>query len=291
MTGCKSISGKCAAGCSRARERHGLDTERVQSPWPFGPERLRPDQWHTAGQAAEGRQDSRGIQHCPHLLTSKEKEMKINMRKTSNLETAHWPLTHIQSWLDSGYIHCFYSGTVLPDSRKPLTMWWTTSERVPRRLRPQCSSPCLCALLRPTRWGHQAIFVIFLYLCPDRVNLSFLVRWEVPWFQTWMLSVSVREKQGRALAASVPQDVAYSPRPNNRKGQLGLTPGLQLWCLDWSPLPSSLIPFTPGQPRPAPPHCTLPEIVLSMDLWDLLKEMCNTRISVCVCLSECVWVT
>lgn len=45
--------------------------------------------------------------------------------------------------------------------------------------------------------------------------------------------------------------------------------------------------FTPGQPRPAPPHSTLPEIVLSLDLWDLLKEMYNTRISayVCVCLS------
>uniref|UniRef100_A0A8D0DDJ9 Formin-like 3 n=1 Tax=Sander lucioperca TaxID=283035 RepID=A0A8D0DDJ9_SANLU len=111
-----------------------------------------------------------------------------------------------------------------------------------------------------------------------------------PVFVRFIKAYKVRtpKKQGRALAASVPQDVAYSPRPNNRKGQLGLTPGLQLWCLDWSPLPSSLIPFTPGQPRPAPPHCTLPEIVLSMDLWDLLKEMCNTRISVCVCLSECV---
>lgn len=100
------------------------------------------------------------------------------------------------------------------------------------------------------------------------------------------LSVSVRAEQGRALAASVPQDVAYSPRPNNRKGQLGLNPELQLWCLDWSSPPPSLIPFTPGQPRPAPPHSTLPEIVLSLDLWDLLKEMCNTRISVCVCMSD-----
>lgn len=104
---------------------------------------------------------------------------------------------------------------------------------------------------------------------------------------------SVSAEQGRALAASGPQDVVYSPRPNNRKDQLGLTLELQLQCLDWfyhhhrHPLPSS----TPGQPRPAPApsHSTLPMIVLILDLWDLLQETCNTRISayVCLCLFIC----
>lgn len=131
---------------------------------------------------------------------------------------------------------------------------------------------------------------IFPHFCNDRVQLSLLVRWEVPWFHTRLLSVSVRAEQGRALAASVPQDVAYSPRPNNRKSQLGLTPELQLWCLDWFsplPLPLSLISFTPGQPRPAPTHSTFPEIVLSLDLWDLLRK-CATQGFLCthVCLYE-----
>lgn len=128
---------------------------------------------------------------------------------------------------------------------------------------------------------------IFSRFCTDKVPLSLLVRREVPWFQMCMLSMSVRAEQGRALAASVPQDVAYRPRPNNRKGQLGPTLELQLWCLDWFFPPPSLLPFTPGQPRPAPPHSTLPEIVLSLDLWDLLKEMFITGISAYVCVCMC----
>lgn len=66
--------------------------------------------------------------------------------------------------------------------------------------------------------------------------------------------LSLRAEQGRDLAASVPQDVAYRPRPNNRKGQLGLTLELQLWCLDW------FFPLLPSSPLPpdslALPHHT-----------------------------------
>lgn len=100
------------------------------------------------------------------------------------------------------------------------------------------------------------------------------------WCQTQMASGPVAV----ALAASVPQDVANTPRPNNRKDQLDLTLELQLWCLDWSP-PLLLLPSsTPGQPRPAPPHSTHPEIVLGLDLWDLLKENLQKRdFCVCVC--------
>ena len=213
------------------------------------------------------------------------------MKRTCVPDGANWPLTHSQSWLWTR--QCLHTSLpLLLNSRKPSTMWWTTSERVPRRLRPRFSSPCLCVLSKPTRWGHQADAAYVSFLTCSLTGCSFL-SWKFPLFQTWILRVSVRAEQGRALAASVPQDVAYSPRPNNRKGQLGLTLELQLWCLDWFFLtprlpPPSLLFCTPGQPRPAPPHSTLPGIVLSLDLWDLLKEMCNTGISVhFVSLSQC----
>lgn len=173
------------------------------------------------------------------------------MRQTSVPDAAHWPLTHNPSWLDSVYMRCFHSGTVLPDSRKPSTMWSTTSERAPRRLRPRCSSPCLCALSRPTRWG-ASMYLSSLVCCQ---GAAFSLSWsdgKFPGFTFWMLSVSVRAEQGRALAASVPQDVAYSPRPNNRKGQLGLTPELQLCCLDWFPPASFPQPLYPRTASPCP---------------------------------------
>lgn len=64
---------------------------------------------------------------------------------------------------------------------------------------------------------------------------------------------------------------------NNRKGQLGLTFKLQLRRLDC--LSHLLLLTPPGRPHPTPPHRTLPDIVLCLDLWDLLEEMCGTRIS------------
>lgn len=49
-----------------------------------------------------------------------------------------------------------FTNILFPNSRKPLTVWWATLEKVPRRLHPPCSSLCSCASSRHTRWGRQA---------------------------------------------------------------------------------------------------------------------------------------
>ena len=104
------------------------------------------------------------------------------------------------------------------------------------------------------RTPNRCCLCIFPHLCTDGVQLSLL---EVSLVLD--LRVSVRAEQGRALAASVPQDVAYIPRPNNRKGQLGLTLELQLWCLDWF-FPTPRLPLLPSSSLPpdslALPHHT-----------------------------------
>lgn len=82
-------------------------------------------------------------------------------------------------------------------------------------------TPCRCCVC------------VFPQLCIERVWLSLPSEWTYP--DCELGCRECRAEHDRDLAASVPQDMTYSPRPNNRKDQLDLTQELQLQCLDWSP--------------------------------------------------------
>lgn len=168
-------------------------------------------------------------------------------------------------------------------------MWWTTSGRVPRRLHPRCSSPCLCASSRPTRWGPQADVA--------SVYLLLLLYWQGATFPPGQMGSSlvsgldvVSLSESRALAASVPQDVACSPKPNNRKGQLGLTLGLQLWCLEWfiPPLPLLSPSTLPPDSLTLPHHTAHFLRLFSVWIYGICLRKCATQGFLHMCVS--VWV-
>lgn len=102
------------------------------------------------------------------------------------------------------------------------------------------------------------------------------------WCQTQMASGPVAV----ALAASVPQDVANTRGPNNRKGQLGLTLELQLWCLDWSPRCSSSFPPLPPDSRALPRHTAHILRLFSARIYGICsRKTCRTGNSAFVCVT------
>lgn len=189
LTVYKSIFGKCAAGCSGAGERHGPDPERVQSPWPFSPERFHPGQWHTVGQASERCQDSRGITTLSSPQPQREKNRhEANLcPRCSSLTSKTQPImtpnltvfTYIASTL------ALYSFPILG-----------SLQQCGELLRRECQDdstlsvlPCVCAIHQGLQGEDtKQCLCIFSYFFTDRVQISLLVRGEVPWFQTWMLS-------------------------------------------------------------------------------------------------------
>lgn len=107
--------------------------------------------------------------------------------------------------------------------------------------------PCVCALCQGLQGEAEAPSTV--YAAPLSSQIA-----ACPAGQLGSSLVCLTEQRGRVLAASVPQDVAYSLRPKNRKGQLCLTQELQLWCLDGSLPPS---PHPPLYPRTASPCPTI----------------------------------
>lgn len=193
---------------------------------------------------------------CTILTSLKPPTILLERAKVAvKAPSSSWFLTH-GAWRLLDFLFLF---------RKPSTAWWATLERAPRRPRRLCSSPCLCASSRPTRWEQHAVGTQAMGGSLLRAESGFKHR-------TWCVQVQ-RQITGRA--------------------SWGLTLELQLHCLGCPPptptLPVHLLLSSSGQPRPAPLHNTLPEIVLGLDLWHLLKEMYDTKISECRCRGVCLW--
>lgn len=133
--------------------------------------------------------------------------------------------------------------------------------------------PCVCALYQSlqgedtSRGSIVCVFLIFFSWHADLQPFSCSSALKV-------LGSSCREKQGRPLAASVPQDVAQSARLNNRKGQLVLSPELQLWCLDWLfPLP----PFLTLDSLTLPHHTAHFLRLFSAGIYEICSRKCAAK--------------
>lgn len=230
------------------------------------------------------------------LLTSKEKKIYENRHdanlcsRCSSLTSSTQPIMTLNST-----VFTYIASTLALSSFPILGSFQQCGELLWRECQDGstlCVLPCVCALHQGLQ-GEDTKQMPPLCSFPDRVQLSLPVRGEVPWFQIWMLSVPVRAEQDRALAASVPQDVVYSPRPNNRKDQLGLTLELQLQCLDW--FYSLLPPFPPLPPDslalPLPHHTAHFLWLFSVWIYGICLRKRATQGFLHICVSVCLSVT
>jgi len=140
-----------------------------------------------------------------------------------------------------------------------------------------CVLPRVCALHQSVQGEDSKLSS----LCADRVKLSLLVIWAVPWAAVGL----AQSRAGQSLAAVVPQDVACSSRPKNRKDQLGLTLELQLCRLDCPPFSSSS--SLPPDSRTQPHHTAHFLRLFSVRIYVICSRKCAIQgfQDPCVCLT------
>lgn len=169
---------------------------------------------------------------APSSPSNPQNILKINMQCTS--VTAPCPLIHNQSRLQSRQhlqtLPPLSSLLILGSLQQCGELLWRERQDDSTL----CVLPRVCALHQGLQGEGDKLLTSALTGC----SAPLLDLWEAPWF----VVVLGESRSGQGLAACVPQDVACSPRPNNRKGQLDLTLELQLWCLDCPAPPSFPLP-------------------------------------------------